>query len=151
MRTTGAASPTIRSAPLAAIRAAETHLAPIFVPPAIGRGPAFARSLHSDCRLCCAGQLSLQPDAAPRRIQHLEQAFVESLGPSVASALSDELSEVARSGLDGRSLPWVHPVQLYRIAHRDGASLQQRLCVEITWSGPLFEGHLEEGLNQADS
>src|ERR1700676_4158581 len=101
MRTTSAGGSTIGSAPLDAIGAAETHRAPIFVAPAIGNGPAFACGLHSGSRFGRVGQLALQPDAAPRRIQHLEQSFVEGLRPRIGGPLSDALPKIARSGLDG--------------------------------------------------
>src|ERR1700674_5614457 len=99
MRTTSAAGSTIGLAPpLGASGAADTHLSAIFVPPPISNRPTFAHGLHADGRLGRFGQLTLQSDAAARRIQHLEQSLVEGPRPLVGSALSDGVSEGARTG-----------------------------------------------------
>jgi hypothetical protein len=94
---------------------AETRRPAIFAPPAISNRSAVARGLHPGGVFGRVGHLTLQPDAAASRIQHLEQPFVEGLRSRVGDALSDSLAEIACSGLDGRSLPRVHRLPLYRI------------------------------------
>jgi hypothetical protein len=119
VRTTGAAGSTIGSAPpLEANGTAETQRPAIFAPAAIGNGSALARGLHVYRPFGCVRHLTLQSDAAARRIQHLEQPLVQGLRARVGGALSDSLAEIACGGLDGRALPRVHRVQLYRISIR---------------------------------
>lgn len=76
------------------------------------RGPRASAS----CRLCGRScdrrlrrRLALQPSLASRRIEHIEQAVVDFLRPSVRCAPGDALAQVVRGGQDVQVLP-IHKV-----------------------------------------